>query len=138
MSASDVKTVLVSAGVVIEYGKVLLSERKKGDHLEGKWEFPGGHVEPGEDPRDALARELREELGIECTVHNIVELTFHRYPHKTLLLMFFLAKRKPGSPDPQCLDVAAWEWVDAEALMKKAMPEADAAIVAKVHSLLLG
>jgi 8-oxo-dGTP diphosphatase len=135
---SEDRTVLVSAGVILERGKVLLSQRKKGDHLEGKWEFPGGHVEPGEDPRAALARELREELGIECTVHDIVELTFHRYPHKTLLLMFFLAKRTEQSLEPQCLDVAAWEWVDAQTLMQKAMPEADAAIVAKVHALLLG
>ena len=52
------RTVIVAAGIVIEHGKVLLSRRKQGTHLEGLWEFPGGKVEAGEDPRVALAREL--------------------------------------------------------------------------------
>src|SRR5580692_2539439 len=54
-------TVLVSAAVVVESGRVLLTQRKAGGHLAGKWEFPGGKVEEGEDPRHALARELEEE-----------------------------------------------------------------------------
>ena len=64
MSESETPPVLVSAGVIIESARVLLSQRKSGTHLAGAWEFPGGKVEPGEDPRDALARELKEELGV--------------------------------------------------------------------------
>ncbi|MGH7330454.1 MAG: (deoxy)nucleoside triphosphate pyrophosphohydrolase, partial [Polyangiaceae bacterium] len=73
------KTVIVSAGVIIEKSHVLLTQRKAGAHLEGMWEFPGGKVEPGEDPRAALVRELREELGIEVNVGEAVDVTFHRY-----------------------------------------------------------
>ena len=72
-------TIIVSAGVIIERGAVLLSRRKKGTHLEGAWEFPGGKVEAGEDPRAALARELEEELGIQVVVGDIADVTFHRY-----------------------------------------------------------
>src|SRR5512142_2608430 len=104
------RTVIVAAGVGIEGGRVLLSRRKRGTHLEGLWEFPGGKVEPGEDPRDALVRELREELGIEATVGDVVEVTFHRYAEKSVLLLFYEASRRAGSPQPRALDVAALEW----------------------------
>ena len=58
---------------------MLLSQRKPGTHLAGAWEFPGGKVEPGEDPREALVRELREEVGIEAVVTEVVDVTFFRY-----------------------------------------------------------
>src|ERR1700733_927209 len=66
--ASFPTTVLVAAAVLIEDGRVLLTQRKPGTHLAGAWEFPGGKVEAGEDPREALRRELREEVGIEAQV----------------------------------------------------------------------
>src|SRR5580693_966156 len=103
------RTVLVAAGIVVEGGRVLLSQRKAGTHLAGAWEFPGGKVEPGEDPRAALRRELREELGIEAVVGEIVEVTFHRYVDagKAVLLLFYEASREPGSAEPRAVDVAA-------------------------------
>src|SRR5215471_12269213 len=99
-----VDTIIVSAGVVIEHGRVLLTQRKAGTHLAGAWEFPGGKVEPGEDPRDALVRELAEELGIDVTSGEILDVTFHRYPERAVLLLFFAARRTPTSPDPKVLD----------------------------------
>ncbi|HEY6462348.1 MAG TPA: NUDIX domain-containing protein, partial [Polyangiaceae bacterium] len=57
------KTVVVAAAVMVEGRRVLVTQRKAGTHLAGAWEFPGGKVEAGEDPREALRRELREELG---------------------------------------------------------------------------
>src|SRR5580700_61069 len=101
-------TVMVAAAVLIEEGRVLLTQRKAGTHLAGAWEFPGGKVEPGEDPRDALARELREEVGVEATVGEIVDVTFHRYEEagKAVLLLFFEATRAAGSGEPRAIDVA--------------------------------
>jgi 8-oxo-dGTP diphosphatase len=132
------RTVLVAAAVVIEGGRVLLTQRKVGAHLEGKWEFPGGKVESGEDPRDALRRELREELGIETVVGEIVDVTFHRYEEadKAVLLLFFLASRTAASPNPRALDVAAFEWATREKLDPAQFPPADAAVLAKVAMLL--
>jgi len=130
------QTLLVSAAVLIEEGRVLLSQRKRGTHLSGAWEFPGGKVEAGEDPRDALVRELLEELGIEVTVHEILEATFHRYPDRTVLLLFFTARRTAASGDPQTLDVAAWRWAPAAELDSLQFPPADGAIVSRVRNLL--
>jgi len=127
-----VSTTLVAAAVIIEHGRVLLTQRKRGAHLEGAWEFPGGKVEDGEDPRDALARELREEIGVDAAVGEVVDVTFHRYPEKSVLLLFFEASRRPGSPEPRALDVAAFEWGDASALDPARFPPADVAVLSKV------
>src|SRR5579859_4098246 len=104
------KTVIVAAGIMIEHKRVLLTQRKAGGHLAGLWEFPGGKVEAGEDPREALRRELEEELGIVVQVGEIVDVTFHTYADvdKAVLLLFFEASRLPGSGEPRALDVAAF------------------------------
>ena len=100
------RTVLVAAGIVVEDDRVLLTQRKAGAHLAGAWEFPGGKVEAGEDPREALVRELREELGIDVVVGEIVDVAFHRYEEKAVLLLFFEARREERSPAPRALDVS--------------------------------
>jgi 8-oxo-dGTP diphosphatase len=126
-------TVLVAAAVLIEDGRVLLSQRRSGTHLEGKWEFPGGKVEPEEDPRAALQRELREELGIETEVGEIVDVTFHRYEEKTVLLLFFEAARRPGSAAPRPVEVAAIQWAEAKDLDDARFPAADLSVLRKVR-----
>src|SRR5262245_63750584 len=92
---TDAPTLLVAAAVLIEHGRVLLTQRKAGTHLAGAWEFPGGKVKSGEDPKDALVRELTEELGIDTAVHEILEVTFHRYLERAVLLLFYRASRRP-------------------------------------------
>ncbi len=129
-------TVVVAAAIVIERGRVLLTQRKSGSHLAGLWEFPGGKVEDGEDPKDALARELREEIGIEADVGDIVDVTFHRYESKSVLLLFYGAARRAGSPEPRAIDVQAFEWGDASALDASRFPPADVAVLRKVRDLL--
>ncbi len=117
---------------------MLLSRRKKGTHLADRWEFPGGKVEAGEDPRAALVRELEEELGIQVVVGDIAEVTFHRYEdaEKAVLLLFYFAMRRPGSPEPRALDVAEVKWAGASDLDPADFPPADVAILAKVRKLL--
>ncbi len=132
------KTVLVAAGVLLEEGRVLLTQRKSGSHLEGMWEFPGGKAEAGEDPKDALVRELREELGIETAVDDILDVTFHRYDEadKAVLLLFYRVHRTARSPDPQALDVAAFTWAESVDLDPAKFPPADVAVLTKVRALL--
>jgi 8-oxo-dGTP diphosphatase len=131
----DLGTVLVAAGVVVEGGRVLVTRRKQGAHLAGLWEFPGGKVQPGEDPRAALERELREELGIDVVAGEIVDVTFHRYEEagKTLLLLFFEATRREGSPDPRAIEVDAFDWALAGDLGAERFPPADVAVLGKVQ-----
>jgi len=137
--------ILVVAGVLIEKKRVLLTQRKKGTHLEGAWEFPGGKCEPNEDPKDALARELFEEVGLEVRVGDPVCVTFHRYPEKSVLLLFFEVMRVVGDAekgdaqkrDPQKRDVAAFRWAGENELDAKDFPPADVEVLAKVRARLL-
>lgn len=128
-------TVLVAAAIVVEGDRVLVTQRKSGTHLAGAWEFPGGKVAPGEDPRDGVKRELAEELGIDVAVGEIVDVTFHRYEdaQKSVLLLFFEATRVPGSPDPRAIDVAAFTWAACEDLDPSRYPPADVAVLLKVQ-----
>jgi 8-oxo-dGTP diphosphatase len=133
------RTVLVAAAVMVENGRVLLTQRKRGTHLEGAWEFPGGKVLPGEDPRAGLRRELGEELGIDTTVGEVVDVTFHYYPEaeRAVLLLFFEAVRTASSPEPCALDVAAFAWAGADELDPARFPPADLAVLGKVKARLL-
>jgi 8-oxo-dGTP diphosphatase len=132
-----VNTILVAAAVLVEDGRVLLTQRKTGSHLAGAWEFPGGKVESGEDPRVALARELDEELSIQATVGEILDVTFHRYEDvgRAVLILFFHAAREKGSPPPRAVDVADFRWATAGDLEPDRFPPADVAILAKVRLL---
>lgn len=133
---SPLPMILVAAAVIVENGRVLLTQRKAGTHLAGAWEFPGGKVEPDEDPRDALSRELREEIGIEASVGEPVEITYHRYPTKSVLLLFFAAARREGSPEPRAIDVAGVKWAAASELRDEEFPPADVDVLAKVRARL--
>ena len=119
------KTVIVAAGVLMEGGRVLLSQRKAGGHLEGLWEFPGGKVEAGEQPEAALIRELREELGIEIEHRSLAPLTFasHAYPEFHLLMPLYLCKQWEGTVAPR--EGQAIAWVRPDALDAYHMPPAD-------------
>ena len=128
--------VIVAAGVLIEDGRVLLTQRKQGTHLEGLWELPGGKVEPDEDPRDAVVRELEEELGLWVEVLTPFEVTHFRYPEKTVLLIFFEVRRKEGSPPPRALEVAALQFAGPDELPTLAFPDADARVVEKLRARL--
>ena len=129
-------TLIVVAAVIIDGAKVLVTQRPEGSHLAGMWEFPGGKVEPDEDPRVALARELREELGVEADVGDVVEVTFHRYPNKNVLLIFYKTSLLATSPPPRAIDVAALDWRGAEDLVDEHFPPADVTILERVRARL--
>ena len=128
------RTVIVAAGIVVEDGRVRLTQRKAGSHLGGMWEFPGGKVEAGEDPKAALRRELQEELGIDAEIGDIVDVAFHRYDEadKAVLLLFYEASRRPGSAAPRALDVAAFSWGGRDALDPARFPPADVGVLQRV------
>lgn len=128
----------MAAAIVIEEGRVLVTQRKAGTHLAGLWEFPGGKVRTGEDPRSAVVRELHEEVGVAVLAGEIVDVTFHRYEpeDKAVLLLFFEARRAAGSPEPRAIDVAAWAWATSAELDEARFPAADVPVLAKVKKLL--
>jgi len=126
--------VIVVAAVIRREGRVLLTRRRRGSHLAGYWEFPGGKLEPGEAPEDALIRECREELGVDVRVRDILDVTFHRYPEKDVLLLFYDAELVAG--EVQDLDHEEHAWCTAADLDSYQMPPADVRILAKVRALL--
>lgn len=126
--------VLVVAAVCIEGDRVLLTQRPSGTHLAGKWEFPGGKMEPGEAPDEALVREMREECGVVVEVGEALDVTYWRYPRKSVLLLFYRARIVEGAV--QHVSVAGHVWATADALDGYDLPPADARIVARVKALL--
>lgn len=127
-------TVLVAAAVIRREGapEVLLTQRLAGAHLAGKWEFPGGKVEDGEDPKVAVARECLEECGIVVDVGDLLDVTFHAYPTKSVLLLFYDAVLREG--EVQHLGVADHAWVPPEKLRERDLPPADQPLVAKLEA----
>ena len=138
MNEGRTRPIILVAAVALlnEEGKVLLAKRPPGRPLAGLWEFPGGKVDPGEDPETALIRELMEELGIEIARADLVPLTFasHAYPEFHLLMPLYLCKRWEG-------DIAAQEnqellWVKPDELRLYDMPPADEPLKASLPSLI--
>ena len=113
----------VAAALVFRDGKLLITQRHAGAHLGGLWEFPGGKREPNETFEDCLVRELREELGIEVVVGELVESLTHEYPEKTVHLRFFRSQWKEH--EPQALGCSAFKWISALELDDYAFPAAD-------------
>lgn len=125
------KMIRVAAGIIIADHKVLISRRPEGKHLAGYWEFPGGKVEAGESDRDALARELFEELGIEVHVGALAHEKRFDYPEKTVHLLFFECEPKPGS-QAYAKDVAEILWADAARLQGLTFPPANVEVLETV------
>ncbi len=122
-----VAVVEVAAGLIEEDGRLLIARRPAGSHLGGLWEFPGGKREAGESWAACLARELREELGIEVEVGAEVHRVRHRYPERVVEIRFYRCRRLAGEPRP--LGAAAVAWVVAADLPRYPFPPADAELV---------
>jgi mutator protein MutT len=117
----------VAAALVFRDGKLLITQRHADAHLGGLWEFPGGKREPNETFPACLIRELREELGIEVEVGQLVESLTHAYPEKTVHLKFYRCRWKQHEPQP--LGCPAFKWVSAVELKDYAFPAADARLL---------
>jgi mutator protein MutT len=124
----------VSAALIFRDGKILITQRHAKSHLGGLWEFPGGKRELDETFEQCLARELREELGIEVEVGKLFEEISHAYAEKTVRLKFFTCKLVSGEPRP--LDCAAFKWVDKTELGGFEFPAADARLLEKLRGAL--
>ncbi|SNS89461.1 (deoxy)nucleoside triphosphate pyrophosphohydrolase [Rhodococcoides kyotonense] len=123
---------LVVAGAIVSKGLLLLAQRSRPPELAGLWELPGGKVEDGETPEDALVRELREELGVETSVGDPlvgeVELA------GGLTLQAYRVEIVAGTPVP--LDHSGLRWVDARDLGEIDLVDADRAWVPELSEML--
>ena len=127
---------VVACALLDADNRILIAQRPEGKSLAGLWEFPGGKVDEGESPEEALIRELREELGVETKTACLAPLTFasHAYPDFHLLMPLYVCRRWSGLP--QAREGQALRWVRAKALRDYPMPPADEPLIAPLIELL--
>jgi mutator protein MutT len=121
----------VAAGLVFREGKLLITLRHADTHLGGFWEFPGGKREPNETFEECLERELKEELGIEVQVGDLIETLTHEYPEKTVRLKFYRCAWSRHEPRP--LGCEALTWVTSDELHSYSFPAADACLLERLR-----
>jgi len=118
----------VVASLIEKDGKLLVCQRTRHQTMPLKWEFPGGKIEEGEQPRDALRRELEEELGIVATIGDEIKRIQHEYPNGGMVeLRFFLVRQYAGEIENRIFkDV---QWSEPKALPSYDFLEADETLV---------
>jgi 8-oxo-dGTP diphosphatase len=101
----------VVAGLIVKEGKLLVCQRTRHQTMPLKWEFPGGKIEEGEQPRDALRRELEEELGIFATIGDELARIQHEYPNGGMVeLRFFVVRDFRGELENRIFRDLQWSW----------------------------
>ena len=118
---------VVAAALIDARGRVLIAQRPPGKHLAGMWEFPGGKVEPGEAPAEALRRELLEEIGITIGTPRPLLRLKHTYPYGEVLLDAWVVRRYHG--EPRSLDGQALCWCSRASLDAAGLLPADRPII---------
>ncbi len=129
-------TLVVACALVDDDGRVLVAKRPEGRDLAGLWEFPGGKVEPGERPEDALIRELAEELGIDVTKSCLAPLTFasHTYERFHLLMPLYVCRQWNGEIEAR--EGQELSWIRPNRMAAIEMPPADEPLKAMLRDLL--
>lgn len=122
--------VAVVAGILRKGNQILVGQRPETNSLPGQWEFPGGKIEPGESPEEAMARELQEELGIDATVGELKMAMTHSYGDVGIVILLYDIPYWKGEPKPQHhLQI---EWIYPEELKTKTIPEANRKILDRI------
>ncbi|MCX8501033.1 MAG: 8-oxo-dGTP diphosphatase MutT [Alphaproteobacteria bacterium] len=119
----------VAVALVDETGRLLIAERPQGKSMAGFWEFPGGKIEPGETPSQAICRESTEELGVGIAPESLVPISFveHDYPHFTLILFLYLSRDWQGEVMGQ--EGQELAWVTGEELRHRQLLPADQPLI---------
>lgn len=123
---------LVTAAVIFDGDKVLITRRPDGKRHPGFWEFPGGKVDPGESPEQALCREMLEELDVEVRVSGIYEVVFYRYEWGPVLILAYQCELL--SDTLRDLGVAEHRWVLPREMVNFNILPADQPIIDRLNT----
>ena len=121
----------VTAGIIQENGRVLIARRKPGKHMGGKWEFPGGKIEPGETPEQSLARELGEELCVRASIGEFLCSTIFEADGVSLELLVYRVESIEGELTLQEHDEI--RWVNPEQLSSYDLADSDRMVVEALY-----
>jgi 8-oxo-dGTP diphosphatase len=124
---------VVAAALYDQAGRVLIAQRPVGKHMAGRWEFPGGKVGRNETEAAALARELREELGVDVTAARPFMRLTHAYDDRDVELSLWIIEDFSGTP--ASLDAQQLKWVVPAQLSHEDILEADQPFVAQLQHL---
>ncbi len=127
----DARKLVVAALIGNERGEVLLTQRREDQDLPLFWELPGGKIEPGESPSDALRREIQEELGVTVTVGRIWDVLHHRYPRYDVTMLVYRCELAAGA-EPRPVEVRALAWVAPPAFPSYEILPADAPLLERL------
>jgi len=122
--------ILVAAGILVDGNRVLICQRHHTDSYALQWEFPGGKVQEGEEPKASLRRELLEELSIDADVGEEVFRICHRYPDRFVEVVFFPVRAYRGHLRNRVFE--AVEWVPREELTRYDFLRADRELVERI------
>ena len=138
MQITDHKDLVIVASIAIidANDQILIAKRPNKKHLSGFWEFPGGKVEKGESPENALVREVKEELNIDINNKCIAPLTFSEFNYEKfhLLLLLYVCRRWEG--EPMSMEKNEIKWVKVNTLRQYKMPPADDSLIYSLQDLL--
>lgn len=126
---------LVTAAVIFDGEKVLITRRPDNKRHPGMWEFPGGKVDPGESPQQALHREIREELDAAVEVEGIFEVVYHRYDWGPVLILAYSCRLV--STSLHNIGVAEHRWVHPREFASFSILPADRPILGRLERLAL-
>jgi mutator protein MutT len=118
---------VVAAVIRDHQGRILLTRRREGSHMGGLWEFPGGKVEDGESPTQALIRELDEELDLRVEIGRPLNFAVHEEPGLRILLLFYSARI--ADSQPRAVEGQEIAWVEPRRLTQYRTPPADAELI---------
>lgn len=124
----------VVTGLIKKNGKVLLGQRPPGNTLPGQWEFPGGKLELGESPKEALRRELHEELGIKADVGDLKIACSHKFGDKGILLLFYEVLYWNG--EPKNLHHSDLRWVEKGEIEGLDIPDTNRSVLDQILNIL--
>jgi 8-oxo-dGTP diphosphatase len=115
--------IIVTAGFIAENGRILMAQRRPYGSEGGKWEFPGGKIEPGEDPRCCLRRELLEEMGVQVEVGAVLDVISTIKEQRHLIIIYFECRIIAGKL--RAIECQDFKWMAPAEVELLEKPESD-------------